>query len=523
MVPDGHGALVQEKEETLASKKSLTFSNQLTQQLYNYHANRDRSNLVRTANTSPYKTVAAVSINSGNRNTTVQRQAVPVQLTQNFVGQKKPVLQETQFLKEQTQAVIQQTQNFIGQTQNVGQKPQFSVDEKQNALKQTQNPVQQTQATVQEVPNSAEPTQAVVQQTQNFMGPLQSSEQKPQNSVNDGQAALQQTQNPVQQTQNPVQQTQAAVQQPQNSVNQKQANVQQMPNSVGQAQNSAQETQKVVEQSGALYMQQVGAGLPVNKTHYSSIDKALKFYESIVASAKKLENKDNRGIQAVGMNETEVSYNGNNENEANENICSSDECKTVAKYIKNSMDETVDPCDDFYTFSCGGWKKRNDIPESENEITAFTKLTKKIENATHTLLTAPAQSGESEALDKARKFFYSCMNTSVIEKAGARPALEFIESISGWSMCGDRNWNEKRWNQYDVLKDIQSKYYPAPPFFTVEVTNDHLNSTKHLIKVRKTENSLLRSVFNLSYNITTSSFQTCFGRGGLIDLYMSRC
>lgn len=250
-----------------------------------------------------------------------------------------------------------------------------------------------------------------------------------------------------------------------------------------------------VQKNDANQNTQAGAGLQThaNQNSDTSVEKALAFYESILANAKKNE-KDGRHIKSESLEEKEKSYADGFEG-VSTNFCNSEECKRVAKYIKGSMNETADPCDDFYTFSCGGWKERNNIPESENEITAFTKLTKKIENATHVLLTEPPQPGESEALTKARKFFFSCMNTEKIEADGPKPALEFIEGIEGWSMCGKNGWDEKNWDVYKVLKDIQSKYYPAPPFFTVEVTNDHLNSTRHLIKVCISIRSFSGAVF----------------------------
>ena len=244
---------------------------------------------------------------------------------------------------------------------------------------------------------------------------------------------------------------------------------------VENAQNNALNNLKTNTQNGAGFQRRVDSN--------NSVEKALAFYESILANAKK-NAKDNRGMKAEMQEEKQKNYADGIEDDGSTNVCSSEECVTVGKYIKEAMNQSADPCEDFYTFACGGWKKRNDIPESENEITAFTKLTKKIENATHTLLTAPAQADESEALVKARKFFYSCMNTSRIEADGPKPALDFIKSIGGWSMCGNKDWGSKPWDIYDVLKNVQSKYYPAPPFFTVEVTNDHLNSTRHLIKVR---------------------------------------
>ena len=38
------------------------------------------------------------------------------------------------------------------------------------------------------------------------------------------------------------------------------------------------------------------------------------------------------------------------------------------------MDETVDPCVDFYKYSCGGWVAANPIPDGKSMWGTFTKL-----------------------------------------------------------------------------------------------------------------------------------------------------
>ena len=119
-----------------------------------------------------------------------------------------------------------------------------------------------------------------------------------------------------------------------------------------------------------------------------------------------------------------------------------------------------------------------------NEITSFTVLSKEIEVEIHDSLNEPPKEGESNALQKARDFFASCMNTTKIEELGAKPGSDFIAEF-GWPICPDDKWGKKnkKWDVYAKLEKLQRQFYPAPPFFTVEVTHDHLNSTKHLIKV----------------------------------------
>ena len=169
-------------------------------------------------------------------------------------------------------------------------------------------------------------------------------------------------------------------------------------------------------------------------------------------------------------------------------VCETAECTRVAEFIKNSIDSTVDPCDDFFKFCCGGWIRRNPIPKSYNDYSTFTKLSKVIESELQELLQASNVTNDdgpdSEALHKTRDFYSSCMDDQEIERLGPRPMLDFIRQIGSWSICEDGSWNKSSWDIHKVLQHLQSAYYPAPPLFSVEVTNDHLNSTKHLIKVR---------------------------------------
>ena len=40
----------------------------------------------------------------------------------------------------------------------------------------------------------------------------------------------------------------------------------------------------------------------------------------------------------------------------------------VANYLLDSIDDTIDPCEDFYHFACGTWLKTARIPEDSKII-----------------------------------------------------------------------------------------------------------------------------------------------------------
>ena len=55
-------------------------------------------------------------------------------------------------------------------------------------------------------------------------------------------------------------------------------------------------------------------------------------------------------------------------------ICLSEECIESSYVLLRNMDLSVDPCKDFYKFSCGNYIKESIIPEDNTRITAITPL-----------------------------------------------------------------------------------------------------------------------------------------------------
>ena len=66
--------------------------------------------------------------------------------------------------------------------------------------------------------------------------------------------------------------------------------------------------------------------------------------------------------------------------------CGSRECKKIANQMRNSLDMSADPCEDFYQFACGNWKSKNPRPDNQNSWNQFTKLSDKILAAAKNIL-----------------------------------------------------------------------------------------------------------------------------------------
>jgi putative endopeptidase len=96
------------------------------------------------------------------------------------------------------------------------------------------------------------------------------------------------------------------------------------------------------------------------------------------------------------------------------------------------MDKSVDPCENFYQYSCGGWRKQNPIPADAsrygrpNEIIDANQLVLKsiLEKA------AAGGPGRSANEQKIGDYYAACMNVDAVNKAGLAPVQPLLDRIT---------------------------------------------------------------------------------------------
>ncbi|HTV09368.1 MAG TPA: M13 family metallopeptidase [Candidatus Aquilonibacter sp.] len=101
----------------------------------------------------------------------------------------------------------------------------------------------------------------------------------------------------------------------------------------------------------------------------------------------------------------------------------------------SSMDRSVDPCVDFYKYSCGGWMKNNPIPADQASWSVYAKLANENQQFLWGILEQDAKPSPSRTTvqQKVGDYFEACMNTGAIDVAGLQPiqgALGGLEGVS---------------------------------------------------------------------------------------------
>ena len=95
-----------------------------------------------------------------------------------------------------------------------------------------------------------------------------------------------------------------------------------------------------------------------------------------------------------------------------------------------SLDRSVDPCTDFYKFSCGGWEKNNPIPADQASWSVYAKLANDNQQFLWGILEDDAKAtNRTPVQQKVGDFYSACMNTAAIDALGDKPVQPELKKI----------------------------------------------------------------------------------------------
>lgn len=161
--------------------------------------------------------------------------------------------------------------------------------------------------------------------------------------------------------------------------------------------------------------------------------------------------------------------------------CRTSDCLITAAAVVKRSELTVDPCDDFFSYSCKGWVETTPLPKNKGSFSVSDQLKKTIYARIRHLIDLVPHDVDSAAPERKVKSFYSsCRDLKEIEHWVPTKIRQAIHEIGGWAIIGDTPSHE--WKRNDVLKMLQVTY-GVEPFFKVLVEPDDTSPMRNIIKV----------------------------------------
>jgi len=165
--------------------------------------------------------------------------------------------------------------------------------------------------------------------------------------------------------------------------------------------------------------------------------------------------------------------------------CTTSSCQDDAARLINAIDSSVDPCQDFFQYACGGWianKPEGSVADIKRHQASSSVLN---------ILKAKVDPNDPIPVNQARDFYAACMNTTLLESIGLRPLLNLLGKYGDWPMTIE-SWTSENFSWQEITTDIKV-VYGANVFVTVSNEFSLKNSLQNVIHIDQASLILPRS------------------------------
>uniref|UniRef100_A0A7E4VUR3 Peptidase_M13_N domain-containing protein n=1 Tax=Panagrellus redivivus TaxID=6233 RepID=A0A7E4VUR3_PANRE len=112
-------------------------------------------------------------------------------------------------------------------------------------------------------------------------------------------------------------------------------------------------------------------------------------------------------------------------------VCSTQDCVIGAAFYHTNINDKVNPCSNFYDFTCGNFDLSYDIPPGKAMFDVGDVHAKRVQKQLYQSLMANSTKSEEPYETLAKSLFQKCMDENKIDATGIASLLEFLNKFDG--------------------------------------------------------------------------------------------
>lgn len=164
--------------------------------------------------------------------------------------------------------------------------------------------------------------------------------------------------------------------------------------------------------------------------------------------------------------------------------CWTQGCRRTAENMKNYLDESINPCENFYGFACGNYIKNTIIPRGQGSINVFTSVEDLVSEQLRPIISEPTRFNESKTIRLTKYFYASCVNQDEhTDDHVIKQMADILEELGGWPVVRGDTWQDRSFHWIETVKQFRRFGLNTNAIFSLNIETDSQNSSRRLLIV----------------------------------------
>ncbi|XP_031782466.1 neprilysin-2-like [Nasonia vitripennis] len=166
-----------------------------------------------------------------------------------------------------------------------------------------------------------------------------------------------------------------------------------------------------------------------------------------------------------------------------DDICLTEGCYNAAQLIRNNINETADPCNNFFDFACGGFVSKAVVSDSKPATGYLHVVQEKVMKEVSELLQEIIDLTEPRIFELAKQYFKTCLDQTSNENIGLLSLSEIVGQQGGWPLILGDSWQENEFDWAETDIKLRRIGFISQYLMKFYVFNDLYNSSRNLLHI----------------------------------------